>query len=309
MASKPTAPEGGYDVLTLRVAAAEEECATAQLWARGTLGLETREWEGRTLVIAYFERGRLAADDWSEWCNWSHWSRGSDLSAGGGVEVVSVGTLEETDWLETYRRSATPFALGRRFWVDPGEGVSRTTGRCHQSGRFPLALPARRAFGTGSHESTRLVVEILEDQQLQGAAVLDVGAGSGILSFVALALGAASVVAVEVDPIAALLAVQNQQLNDFRFPLYAGRLGTMKQVRRFDLALVNVIPELIAEDLSRVVRRLRADGRAIVSGFLRDQAEEYERELRGLGLFVIEARVLDDWSAFLMQTREGVQAQ
>lgn len=282
--------------MTLRVPTGEEGLASAELWALGTLGLEVIESGTDSLLIAYFERGRAAAEGWDQ---------GSNLPAHGRLERLE--TLEERDWLETYRSSAQPFPLGRGFWVDPGDSDQGFVGETRPAaplGRRALKLPARRAFGTGTHETTRLAVELLEARDLQGRSVLDVGVGSGILSFVATALGA-SVVGVEIDPIAALLAAQNQVSNGLDFGLLAGRIACLRPQRRFDLAVVNVIPERIAGDLPDIVSRLGEHGQMIVSGFLNEHAEQYRRDLEQLGLKVLETRSLDEWSAFLLRRDDG----
>ena len=99
--------------------------------------------------------------------------------------------------------------------------------------------------------------------------------GSGVLSLVARALGAPWVVAVEIDPVAALLAAQNQSSNDLGFALFAGRVSSLRHGARFDLALVNVIPKVIAADMPPIVERLAPEGKLIVSRFP-------ERASRGL---------------------------
>lgn len=295
LARRSAVPTSGYDVVTLRVSAVDEEIAAAGLWELGTSGLETRERAGEAWVTAYFESGRAAAGGWST---------AVFPSIGCRAEVVSVVALEETDWLEAYRRKAQPFALGRGFWVHPGDDAGSTSPESRPpapSGRVALTLPARRAFGTGSHESTRLAVEILEDQRLSGRTVLDVGAGSGILSFVAAALGAARVFAVEVDPVAALVAAQNQVSNGLRFGLFAGRLDAIRARPWFDVVLVNIIPERIAADLPAIVGLSKPGGRLIVSGFLSESRESYQARLESLGTSLVEARELDGWSAFSMR--------
>lgn len=280
--------------MTLRVAGNRQELLAAELWAQGTLGLQSVDSGSHSLTTAYFERGRARREGWDV---------GSKLRRAGGAEVVSVEALEERDWLASYRRQSRPFALGRRFWVDPGEG-DRPPGADASppapDGRIALALPARRAFGTGSHESTRLAVEMLEDLALEACTVLDVGAGSGVLSLAARALGAPRVVAVEVDSIAALLAAQNRASNGLDFSLLAGRSTSLRGSARFDLVLVNIIPEVIADELPGIVDRLEPRGRMVVSGFLTERSEAYRRRLEALGLSWLATRALGEWSAFLM---------
>ena len=104
------------------------------------------------------------------------------------VKHTLTTDIAEGDPLEAYRAASQPFAVGRRLWMEPGE----PPGAAAPPGRIALRVPASRAFGTGSHASTRLALLALEDEALEGRTVLDVGTGSGILALAAAALGGAS---------------------------------------------------------------------------------------------------------------------
>ena len=181
--------------------------------------------------------------------------------------------IPEGDPLEAYRAASRPFAVGQRFWIDPGEPSDSVS----PSGRVALRLPASRAFGTGGHESTRLALSALEDQDLAGRTVLDAGTGSGILALAASALGARLAVGCDVDADAVFVARQNLARHAFgsRVRLLAGPLPAVGAV--FDVVVSNMLPEEFlpaARDLKRQVTR---GGHWIVSGI----PTEREREVIG----------------------------
>lgn len=269
--------------LTFRLAPEREGVLVGELWAWGTTGTQSRERGGAVELDAYFalppaELGALRALRWDRF----------------GARLVACEVVEPRDWLAAYRRLARPIAVGRSFVVDPGEG-----GRAATDGAPPwtLALPARTAFGTGSHASTRLAVELLEAVGAAGSRVLDVGAGSGILTFAAVLLGAAWVVGVEVDPAAALVAGQNRRANAVACALVAGGVDCLAAARRFDLALVNIDPETIGALLPAISARLRAGAGAVFSGFLEERVTAVGERLAAAGHAIVEQRNLEGWSA------------
>ena len=164
-----------------------------------------------------------------------------------------------------------------------------------------LRLPARRAFGTGSHESTRLALEILERLAVRGRRVLDVGTGTGVLALAALRLGARRAVAHDLDPAAALLAALNARLNSLAPLVFAGPVAAIARGAAFDLLLVNVIPEEIAADLPRLARLLAPRGRAVFSGILRSGSRRALGVLRAAGFRRRASRFAGEWAAYLCE--------
>lgn len=128
--------------------------------------------------------------------------------------------------------------------------------------------------------------------------VLDVGTGTGILAFAALLLGAAEVVAFDVDPAAPFNAMVNRRLNDLHPRLYVGTSAALKDGVRFDLALINVIPEEIGPEMPGLVERLSPEGEAILSGILAEKGDEVLAAVGRLGLVERERRTAGEWVAF-----------
>ncbi len=280
-----------YRRLSFVTSPENEELLTARLWELGTLGLELRQGGRQGLRIeAYFDEPPAAAV--------------AALAGGGdelaGAELVDSAAVAEADWMAAYRRQARPLPVGRRLVIDPGDDLRPEP---PPAGRHVLHLPARRAFGTGSHPSTGLAIELLEQLPLAGRRVLDLGSGTGILAFAALLFGAASVVALDVDPVAAVSAAENARRNRLRPAVAAGSLAGLAPGRRFDLALVNIRPEKIRPELPELHRCLRAGAQAIFSGLLAAEARRVEDELQAAGFVAAARRRHDEWAALLTRLR------
>jgi ribosomal protein L11 methyltransferase len=263
-----------------------EESAVALLWMAGTLGVQsTAGADGRLRLEAWFPLEAGPADDLIETLP--------------GVELEREETVPDADWFATWRERAQPFPVGRSLFLDPREPREADNAPVEiPEGRRLLRLPARAAFGTGSHESTSLALELLEDADLHGRRVLDVGTGTGVLAFAALGLGAASVTGFDLDPAAPFHARDNSALNGLHPRLFAGRLAAIRQRPLFDLALVNVVPEQILPEMPDLVRLLDPEGEAILSGILQERGRQVLDRMRGLGLTEKDRRAAGDWVAF-----------
>jgi ribosomal protein L11 methyltransferase len=273
-----------------------EDAFVAELWMRGTQGVRSDNApDGRVRLEAWFapDDPPLEEEDPETAAAWR----------ARGVEAVGDEVQPDTDWLARYRELVQPFPVGTSLFVDPREpGQPGQEPAAVPAGRRLLRLPARAAFGTGSHESTGLVLELLEELDLKSRRVLDVGTGTGVLCFAALLFGASRAVGFDVDAAAPFHARENQGLNDLYPAVFAGRLAALRsdlpEELRFDLALINVVPEQILPEMPALVRLLRPGAEAIFSGILAERGRAVLDRLRGLGFAERGRRQAGDWIAF-----------
>lgn len=203
-------------------------------------------------------------------------------------------SVNEEDWAEAWKAHYHPLRIGRRLYVRPiWVDVDAT------ASDVVISLDPGMAFGTGAHPSTQLCLEALEDLTQPGARVLDLGSGSGILSIAAAKLGAARVLALDIDPIAVEVAQKNVEQNGVadKVTVQEGSLeSVVTSSRRFDLVVVNILARAIIQmceqHLGDVVR---PGGSAIFSGIIQDQADEVEAALHRTGLEPYARRQDSDW--------------
>jgi ribosomal protein L11 methyltransferase len=162
---------------------------------------------------------------------------------------------EERDWVQSARDLLQPLSVGTCFFLVPEWRRDPAP-----PGRFRLSVNPGLAFGTGVHETTQLALEALEDYVRPGMTVLDVGAGSGILSEAAALLGAAKVIACDTDPEAVSIARRRVPLS------FVGSVGAVRSATA-DLAVANLSPEAIVALSLELLRALRPGGLLLASGF------------------------------------------
>jgi ribosomal protein L11 methyltransferase len=210
--------------------------------------------------------------------------------------------LADNDWAYSWQKYYKPLKIGQRLYVVPqwerNEPVPES--------RCPLYLNPGLTFGTGSHASTQLCLEGVEEHTIPGQPVLDLGCGSGILSIAALCLGASTAVAVDIDPKAVDVAYENAALNGIGRERYTVRAGDVISdaalarelaQQRYHLVLANIVADVIIPLSARVPQMLAEDGVFLCSGIIDTRAHEVEDALGKNGLTIIRRREKNGWVA------------
>jgi len=210
---------------------------------------------------------------------------------------VSDAERERVDWLELYQQSLEPIEIGARFVVAPD--VSLIEG----DERLRIIVPQEQAFGTGSHETTALCIELLESLDMQGKRGLDIGTGSGILAIAMHRLGASKVIAFDNDRDAYAAMRDNRIRNDVpesAMPLFVGGVESLRG-GTFDVVTMNIIPEVIIPLLPEVVPH--AGDVLILSGILIMKRDDVIAAARQTTLTFAGERERGEWWAGMFVRR------
>jgi ribosomal protein L11 methyltransferase len=274
--------DGAYPTVSLRTVDGAEDDLAAILQRFAVLGAVHENGGGGTSTVTVFLDVGAAGQV-------------SDLVAAlaeVALDTPSVSRLASEDWLQKYRASARPFPVGDTWWIDPDP---RSPSRPPE-GRRRIALEPRFAFGSGSHETTQLLLLHLETLDLSGASVLDAGTGSGILAFASRHRGAEWVVAFDIDPDAVVIAGTTSRDQEVVAPaLFAGPIQALGDRARFDLILCNMIATEFLPLAPGLRRLLGGGGRILFSGVLGHQASQVIRDLREAGLECAPGLSAGEW--------------
>jgi ribosomal protein L11 methyltransferase len=210
--------------------------------------------------------------------------------------TVAYQAIDEQDWAEAWKAFFHPQPITARLVVKPTWREYTPT-----AGQQVIEIDPGMAFGTGTHPTTAMCVQLLENHLQPGDAVLDVGTGSGILLIAAAKLGAGRLSGVDSDPIAVAVARENLDINAIpreRAELRCGHLVEMV-TQRFEVVVANILADVILDLLDTVPAVLAPGGRFIGSGIVLGQRDEVRRKMEKCGLQVIECLERDEWVALV----------
>jgi len=257
------------------------------LWELGTAGTQSLGMqEERAVVLAYFpDEGGLE-------------DRLRDALRSWRVDITAA-EIPEVDWVARVREGFRSFRAGS-FRIVPAWEASTPTA----AGDRVIVVEPGLAFGTGTHESTRLCLAALEERARAGplGRVLDVGAGSGILSVAAARLGADRVVAIELDEEALPVARRHAELNPSpALVLVRGDGARAVRPGAFDVVLANISAPLLAGRAEELAGATRAHGALILSGLLVADITSVRAAYAAVG--DVDVRVEGEWAALVVRRR------
>ena len=272
--------------LTFSIPEPSHEFLIVLLHEAGTLGVEVRGER----VVAYFDE---SVDETGLLSSMQHLIR----PAGNLLRLESSSTVPDGFWHERWMQNLKPFEIGS-FLIVPGPATPHAIG-----GRRMIRLTPGRAFGTGEHATTRMCLMMIEKEMTEAATLLDVGTGSGILAIGARLLGAGTVVAVDTDAEAIVVARRNASMNETGDLLFvAGGPEALRESTRFDIVAANIS----GVALIRLMRTLCAlcSATMILSGILSDEEEEVALAAAREGLGVVTREGDGDWIALTLKRRQ-----
>ncbi len=239
--------------------------------------------------------------------------KSEDIEGLFGELTVELKSVAEEDWANNWKKYFKPLPVGKRLIIKPTwEELSP------DETRTVVEIDPSSSFGTGSHTTTKLCLEFIEKIcdhfSNTPCEMIDVGCGSGILGIAAHKLSGSNITAIDIDPNSIRVAKENFEVNavdENCYRLYAGSITDDEALfaeissGKYKILAANIVSDVLMAMAGHFRGLLDDDGMAVISGIIRDRADEVRDFFENAGFEVIEERRTDDWAAILLRHKRS----
>jgi ribosomal protein L11 methyltransferase len=274
--------------LSVHFSSETKEAVSNFLFDQGAAGLV----EGDESLTAYFPPQYDSMDLQKKMREYL--SELNEMGLNCAAPVVSTQKIIQKDWNAEWKKHYQMVTVQNRLLIKPSWLDNPVVSPPHV-----IEIDPQMAFGTGTHATTRLLLEFCVDTIKGGESVLDIGTGTGILAIAAAKLGAADIIAFDVDPIAIETACSNIKKNNVfeHIHLYVGTLHALKN-SRFSVIFMNINRIEILKLLPMMSEFLDYKGQILISGILSEEEPLMMPAIQKAGLTMVSIVREQDWSAF-----------
>lgn len=221
-----------------------------------------------------------------------------------GDMEIAVSVTEDKDWINNWKQYWKPFRVADDIIIKP----TWETLEEKKENDLVIEIDPGTAFGTGSHETTKLCIQGLRKYITDETVLLDVGSGSGILSIIGLKLGAKSALGTDIDPNAIHAMYENAEVNGITEEEFVVKIGniiddqTLQEevgMEKYDIVVANILADVIIPLSAEIGKHLKKDGLYIASGIINMKRDEVKEAIEKNGFTIVEENEMGEWVSFV----------
>lgn len=205
--------------------------------------------------------------------------------------------LEDKNWNEDWEKTILPIEVSNKIVIKP-------TFRDYQPkpGQLIITIDPKMSFGTGEHQTTKLVLQILEETELSNKKILDAGTGTGVLAIASVLLGAKNAIAFDNDEWCFENGIENCQLNNVsdKVEIRCCELENITETN-FDIVIANIHKSVLLEISGKLCNKVSKNGKLILSGLLKEDEDEIINHYKIFGMNFLLKKTMDEWIALVFE--------